>query len=33
MKAFAKFSGQVLNLGKCGVVIKGPLTSTEKGHI
>ena len=33
MKVFAKFSGQVLNLGKCGVVIKGRLTAPEHSHV
>ena len=33
MKIFAKFSGQVLNLGKCGVVIKGRLTASEQTHV
>ena len=30
MKIFAKFLGQVLNLGKCGVVIKGSLTASQQ---
>ena len=33
MKIFAKFSGQVLNLGTCGVVIKGRLTASEQTHV
>ena len=33
MTVFAKFSGQVLNLSKCGIVIKGLLTPLERGHI
>ena len=33
MKVFAKFSGQVLNLGKCGVVIKGRLTAPEQTKV
>ena len=33
MNGFAKFSGQVLNLIKCGTVIKGVLTHAEKSHI
>ena len=30
---FAKFQGQVLNLAKRGIVIKGLLTPSERGHI
>ena len=33
MNVFAKFSGQVLNLIKRGIVIKGVLTPTERGKI
>ena len=33
MRFFAKFSGQVLNLGKCGVVIKGRLTASEQAQV
>ena len=33
MNVFAKFSGQMLNLIKCGIVIKGVLTHAEKNHI
>ena len=33
MRVFAKFSGQVLNRGKCGVVIKGRLTAPEQAQV
>ena len=33
MRVFAKFSGQVLNLGKCGVVIKGRLRASEQAQV
>ena len=33
MTVFAKLSGQVLNLANCGIVIKGLLTPSERGHI
>ena len=32
MTVFAKFSGQVLNLAKCGIIIKGLLTRFKRGH-
>ena len=33
MNVFAKFSGQVLNVIKCGVVIKGNLTPAEHSQV
>ena len=33
MNVFAKFSGQVLNLIKCGIVVKGTVTWSEHNKI